>query len=647
MKLKTSCSKLTPFKKDITRFAPVWVLYLIGLLLVMVRQMGAYDAGTKAHNLPGIISTFGIVNLIYAGVCAQLLFGDLYNTRMCYSLHALPQRRESWLLNHLGAGFAFSLVPNLIAALFLMLQMGELGFLMLYTLLAMELQFLFYFGLATVSALVTGNRFAMVLVYAGLNFVSVLAYWILETIYLPMLPGVVLDMEPYQLLCPTVQLFNYDFMEFKRVEIEQDIGYRDWTYEFVGLADGWGYTAVLGILGLVLMGLSALLYRLRHLESAGDFLAFPKLKPPMCVAITVCMGGVCALIGEFIIGDSMLLWLIVGIVVGYFGGLMLLERRIKVFRVKSLIGFAVLAAVLICSYVLTYLDAFGVVAWVPKADQVQSVTVSNYNDSGYNGGWYSGNRISVTLEEQEQIEEILVAHEDIIDRLENSKNSTHRVVITYRLESGRTVKRSYSAPANGKNYEIITKYFNTPEQVLGYTDWDRFVEELEQLDTSGNPIPETHWAEVMEALRKDCQAGHVTLSGGKGEETEFYLFLRSGSVIRDLAVDSGAEHLKAVLSKPEVILGYTDWEDLLQKMTNVAVDGEQVPREQLRALMEAVKADCESGAISLYQEQTAVTYLSYNVGYEYRFLNIPYGAKETMACIKENLPQINNEPVNK
>ena len=121
MKSRTSFSKLTGFKKDILRFAPVWALYLIGMMLVLFEtgSYGSYDHFAR-NTMPDLVMSFGVVNIINAAVCAAMLFGDLYNTRMCYSLHAMPQRRESWLLSHLSAGVLFSLVPNIVAALFLM-----------------------------------------------------------------------------------------------------------------------------------------------------------------------------------------------------------------------------------------------------------------------------------------------------------------------------------------------------------------------------------------------------------------------------------------------------------------------------------------------------------------------------------------------
>ncbi len=637
MKLKTSFSDLTPLKKDITRFTPVWALYLVGLLMFLVNQVNGYDSYRQAATLPNIIPAFGIVNLIYAALCAQLLFGDLYNTRMCYSLHALPQRRETWLLNHFGAGFAFSLVPNLIASLIIMQTLYGPSYPMLFVLLAMELEFLFYFGLATVSVMVTGNRFAMLLVYAGLNFVSMLAYWILNTIYLPMLEGVVLDLEPFVALCPTVRLFEFDFMEIAQREIRQPNGFTRHLYEYAGLADGWGYLAALGVLGIGLMGLATLLYRWRHLESAGDFVAFSKLKVPMSVVMTLCTGGVCAVMGELILGDSMSLWLTVGIVVGYFGGLMLLERRLKVFRVKNIIGFVVLSALLICSYVMTARDTFGIVKWVPEANQVKSVTVANYGSSGYINYVNLNGRISVTLDQQGEIREIIDAHEDILRSLNSESDSRHRVFITYQLKSGRTVKRQYWAPTSGENYRIISKYFYTENQILGYQDWDYFLENMDLLHVNSSEISQLHYKAVMEALRADCAMGQVRSGGSISGESIGYVYYRSNNLSRELILLPGAEYTKAVLSKPEVILGYGNWEDFLENVTDINASGQNVKPVHCAALLEAIRTDCENGNISLLDDKDGVYWIEYHYSGRYRVLTIPSTAKETISYLQEHI----------
>lgn len=653
MKSKRSYSKLTTFKKDITRFAPVWALYLIGLMLTMFESFnfGTYDR--IGRNMGDLISSFGIVNLIYAGLIALMLFGDLYNTRMCYSLHTQPARRDALLLSHLAAGFLFSLVPNCVAALFLMVRLEGYWFLALLWLLASQMQFIFFFGLATVAAMLTGNRFAMLLVYVGMNFISMLAYWIANTIYLPMMEGVILDTTPFYRLCPVVDLASsWDFLQFQCINIPNQNynGAMDYFYGFQGLGTGWWYMAILTAVGLALMSLALLLYRLRHLESAGDFVAFPKLKGAACVVMTVCIAGVFAFIGEAVMGSSYELWAIIGMIVGFFGSLMLLERRVKVFRRKTFAGFALLALVLIGSFLTVRFDVLGVVNWTPDARDVQSVTLSNYtnNRRPYPEFYYS-NRMSTTLTAQEDIAAIIDAHEDILDRLDESDHmhgyNTHRVVLTYKLKNGRTVMRSYNAPASGTNYEIVSRYLYTPEQILGYDDWDRYIAGLQYLCINGCEVPKHQFLTVMEALRKDCVKGFVTTNGNKDSVTwvEIQTSLGNGNYTsRQVAVLPGAEHITALMKTPELILGYMDWESYLDNMRYVNIQGYQISAARQAELLEALRKDCANGSVVMGYSNTPVTYeitLEFSTKTQpnlYRYLAISKDAKNTITWLEEN-----------
>jgi len=651
MKLKTSFSKLPTFKKDISRFAPIWALYLIGMMLVLfeVGINSRYDRMAR-DAMPVLIQAFGIVNLIYAGVIALMLFGDLYNTRMCYSLHTQPARRETLLLNHLAAGVVFSVVPNIVATLFMMTQLEEYWFLALYWLLASTLEFVFFYGIATVSAMLVGNRFAMILVYLGLNFVSMLAYWIISTIYLPSLTGVMLDMDGFTQFCPTVELIRtYDFFQFKTIRIPNpDYPYGPETisfYQYEGLSTGWGYLAVLFGVGVVAMGIAMLLYRMRHLESAGDFVAFPKLKQVACVIMTICVTGVFALIGSEIIGDSMVLWIVVGLIIGFFGSLMLLERSLKVFRGKTFLGLALLAVVMFGSFAMIAFDVFGLVRWLPKPVNVESVTISNFRDDGQSGGYYDS-RLRINVTDPEKIAEIVTAHRDIIQRLDEEydpNQSLHRVTFTYKLKSGRTVKRTYSAPADGKNYEILLKFFNTPQNVLGYTDWESYVAGMEMISIQGWQIPEPLYGPMLEALKTDCEAGFV----GMGLSNAVYfveLQTRENGirVYRSLQIMAGAQNTLALMKKPEVILGYDDWDTFVKSpyryvhATFDGVDYELEPEQQI-ALLEALKKDCEAGNVTLDDKYAPVRSWEIQISgdYGHRYIFVSKYAEHANAVLQE------------
>ena len=118
MKSRTSFFNLTVFRKDITRFAPAWGLYLVGMLMLVPSFAGGfgYSMGGIAY-FGRTIGVLSVVNILYAFVCAALLFGDLFNARLCNALHAMPMRREGWFLTHLARGMLVSMVPNLVVCI--------------------------------------------------------------------------------------------------------------------------------------------------------------------------------------------------------------------------------------------------------------------------------------------------------------------------------------------------------------------------------------------------------------------------------------------------------------------------------------------------------------------------------------------------
>ena len=649
MKSRTSFSRITVFKKNITRYAPIWAIYLIGLMLVFVdNSYHSHADRFAAHVMDELVASFGIVNMIYAGVIAVMVYGDLYNTRMCYSLHTIPLRREGILLSNLVSGFLFSLVPNVIASLYLMTQLQEFSVLALWWLLASALQFLFFYGLATVSALLTGNRFAMLAVYAGFNFVAMLAYWLVNTIYLPELPGVVADITAYSRFSPVVHLVdNFEFFKFEEYQVLVTIpdslydDYYETHYKYLGLGNGWGYHAILGGLGLALMGLSVILYRLRHLECAGDFVAFPKTKGAACVIITLCVMLVLALLGDSF-GEGYILWLIVGLVVGYFGSLMLLERRVKVFYKKNFLGFVALAVAVALSFTAVIFDWFGIADWTPDPEKVESVTVANYRSNNYNGGYYD-NRIKVTLTEPEEIADIVEAHKDIIPRLgEKDANDefkpTHYVCIIYKMTSGRTVMRAYNAPADGKNYEIVSKYFYKPEQILGYSDPVQAANSVNYVYASSGEVSKEMYEELFRALQIDCEKGYVKTNGKYESKmyVEYYINAGKESVSRNLVILPGATNTLALLNSPEQILGYKEWDKFLYLLEFVMVDGEEIDRSHYEGLLNAIRTDIEQGYITAEPWAGWDYEIAISTGQDYRDIYVTAEAVNTVAYLKNN-----------
>ena len=520
MKSRTlSCNMITAFKKNLTRFAPLWAVYLIGGFLVMMTMTESDSAGAIANTLSNTMGPFAIINMIYAGLAAQLLFGDLYNSRLCNALHAMPMRREQWFVCHIAAGLCYSLVPHIIVMPIVMLAMKQFGFIALIWILGMLLEYLFFFGLAVFSAMCVGNRFAMVAVYAILNFGSMIAFWFCNAIYVPNMYGVILTGEEgFIQFCPVVQMSSFDELVLMDSYNAGSAGYynRVWTYE--GLGEGWGYLVICGVLGLALLAGALLLYRRRKLESAGDFVAVKPLAPIFSVVATLCVSAVCAMFGELFSNGFMVVFLVAGLVVGYFGSQMLLQRTVRVFRLKAFGKLGLIAAALILSLLLVQWDAFGIVRWTPKADRVESVTLSY-------------NRLELT--EPEDIQLVINLHKEAIaqgERYDPTAGYYNYVRISYEMKNGSTVERSYEIPDNSKAYQALKSVYGRVSVVLGdVSDLDAYVDSIQMVEVRGTklmPDPEMLKG-LVEAIKADCEEGYMAQNDSyhNYKEVLYYLYL--------------------------------------------------------------------------------------------------------------------------
>ena len=509
MKSRISFFDKAVLRKDITRFAPLWAIYLIGGLLVLMTMVAGRNYSYAAQDLAEVIGSFSIINMIYAALCAQSLFGDIFNTRHCNALHALPLRRETWFVSHTVSGLLFSFVPHIIGAALVMIQLKELWFVSLIWLLGMVLEYLFFFGLAVFSVFCTGNRLAMAAVYGILNFASMIAFWFVDTIYEPMMFGMYMQEDIFMLLCPVVSMSSESKMVlFERVMDNTQI----WQYK--GMGEGWGYLAVCAVIGVALLAASLLLYRRRKLECAGDFIAVKPLEPIFAVVFTICVGCVFAVVEQMFTNDY-LLFLCVGLIIGWFVGQMLLQRTIRVFKGKVFLKLAILAAALGASIFLTWLDPLGITRWVPKPENVAYVELG---DSIYDDSY-------LKLESAESMEDVTLVHKLLIeDRGQSGVRQT--VVIHYTMRDGRRISRTYTVRKDTAQWDILSSVFSDPEYVLGYTDWESFVEKTEGVwegnsllslcevyvryskdDVNYRELHDTMRRELLEALKKDCEEG--------------------------------------------------------------------------------------------------------------------------------------------
>lgn len=457
MKSRTSFFNEAILRKNITRFAPIWGIYLVlGVLITLFLDTYSYEvrASQFASMIGMAIIPMTVINFCYAALCAWLLFGDLHKTRMCYSLHAMPMRREGWFLTHVISGLAFSLLPNLVVTVIMLIKCGVYFFAPLAWLLGSTLQFVCFFGIAVLSMHITGKHVAAAGIYLLINFFSLLAYSMAELYLGQFWPGVVIPQDPFECFVPTSQL----------ITMYMDTHYDNLTGilqpEWVNFGIGFLWAGV----GLVALVLALLIYRKRDLESAGDFISLRPAAPVVLVIYTVVVGGV--LWAMFYYNFAVLL---IGLAIGFFTCKMMLQRTLKVFGKKNFLGYGIVTVCVLLTIGLAKLDPLGLTRWVPEADRIESVSVGR---SGYS---FMSRGSGITLEDPEDLELVQNIHRFAVANCLDETDSVNEypsdveaigIYIRYKLKNGTVRDRRYRIPIDGEGGKLMQRLHCQPEYLF-------------------------------------------------------------------------------------------------------------------------------------------------------------------------------------
>ena len=557
MRLKTSCFNATVYRKNLARFAPVWGVYGLSLvvgILLLYSNGGTAKAFHFASHMTQLVEIMGVVNLCYAPLIAQLLFGDLYNSRMCNMLHAFPLRRENWFITNVLSGLTFSLVPTAAMCLVALPLLAGSIFegatsLAFWIFLAGNLQFVCFFGMAVFAAMCVGNRFTMAAGYGLLNAGALIAYWLIDTVYTPMLYGVITPTQLMSKLTPMAHITEYSYIKTSaslydlRELFGNDLKGAVATFTITG---EWWRLWVLAAVGVVFALLGLVLYRHRDLECAGDAVAFPVLVPVFQVLCAIFVAAaaqmfLCTFTG---MSEQSFLVLTVGLVVGWYIGKMLLERSTRVFTLKNSYGLAALAAVFAVSLWMTHVDLFRIETRLPQAESIKSVTfggrqfeeqadienflrlnrdaLENRNENWGTFVWVDG----------EWIQHIDTNADRIDEENENNRYTyVDSVNLVYELHNGKLIRRRYniwmdnqyvSSEAGRIANDYLTRWdtINSRTITVNGVEYNRldyvlqnvkslYVDYMEEGDLQTKLATEENVRSLVAALQADCAEGHM------------------------------------------------------------------------------------------------------------------------------------------
>ena len=457
----TSCFNSALYRKTLGRFWPLWTLWgVLWLLLLPLSQLSRYfDWAREGRSDSALVENFQeILSLQEVGVwlaalvgvlAAMAVFSYLYSARSACMMHALPLRREGLFLSQYLAGLTMLVLP-LAAVALVTLAVGmavlpgwgwsqalpSVGI----WLACMSGVCLFFYSFACFCAMFTGQLLALPVFYAILNWLAMVVNFLVTALMEQFFYGYQANYLPawVEFLTPVSLLRQACYW-----------GVRD-VYDDGALVRGLAapqFVALYAGIGVVFALLALWVYRGRQVESAGDVVSVPLVRPVFKYGVALCSGLCLGVFTTQILGwyntDStavlvvcVLLWT----AAGYFAAEMLLKKSFRVLRAWKGCAAAVAVMAFLCA--VCVFDLFGVETRVPDPDRVISMEA----DAGMGYPGDSG-RLTLTTSDRGIIEQVTALHQAMVNERERvgteAGDDYISLRVTYRLENGSTLSRQY------------------------------------------------------------------------------------------------------------------------------------------------------------------------------------------------------------
>lgn len=476
MRSKTSCFNGTLFRKNLSRYWPLWglasfggAMFPLAMLLELLHNGFRFWSPLETRQAYYTVLSYGVpvISIVYAILCAMAVWSYLYNARSVGMMHTLPIRREGLFVTNVLSGLTMMAIPYAVTGVLLVLVTMLFGGFepmgVLVTVLGVMGESLFFFGLATFCAFIVGNVFMLPALYGLLNFIAVLTDFMVNLLAQGFCFGLNSSYSgTVEWLSPVVYLVQKisPNSTYETQWVTDRLGgqrYETSVLTSVTLENGW-LIAAYAAAGAVLLGLAWLLYRRRRSESAGDVVAVGWMKPVFrygCAVYAAILGGrlLYALLwdsfqsGRYFTVLPMILCMIAGGAIGYYAASMLLAKTPRVFKTtwKGMLAVALGCAAL-CG-AMKY-DLFGVTRRIPAPDSVKLVNV-----------YAAGSNYYLTPGKDDAlIEKVRTLHQTIIDDKDYIMSTAEGRSVYMETEEG---SYTIGAPASEIVSTSVSSFANT------------------------------------------------------------------------------------------------------------------------------------------------------------------------------------------
>ena len=476
MRSKTSCFNGTLFRKNLSRYWPLWglasfggAMFPLAMLLELLHNGFRFWSPLETRQAYYTVLSYGVpvISIVYAILCAMAVWNYLYNARNVGMMHTLPIRREGLFVTNVLSGLTMMAIPYAVTGVLLVLVTMLFGGFepmgVLVTVLGVMGESLFFFGLATFCAFIVGNVFMLPALYGLMNFIAVLTDFMVNLLAQGFCFGLNSSYSgTVEWLSPVVYLVQKisPNSTYETQWVTDRLGgqrYETNVLTSVTLENGW-LIAAYAAAGAALLGLAWLLYRRRRSESAGDVVAVGWMKPVFrygCAVYAAILGGrlLYALLwesfqsGRYFTVLPMILCMIAGGAIGYYAASMLLAKTPRVFKTtwKGMLAVALGCAAL-CGAMKC--DLFGVVRRVPAPDSVKLVNV-----------YAAGSNYYLTPGKDDAlIEKVRTLHQTIIDDKDYIMSTAEGRSVYMETEEG---SYTIGAPASEIVSTSVSSFANT------------------------------------------------------------------------------------------------------------------------------------------------------------------------------------------
>ena len=453
------------YQKNMTRFWPIWAGYTLFWMFVLplpffgipsqykgdISQQTQQAFLLMAEDVPRTLQMGTALSVAFGLAAAMAVFSYLFFNRSACMMHSLPFDRKGLFVTNYLSGLSFLLLPHLVvftATAAVETLYGCLNLTALWQWLWVQsATALFFYSFAVFCAMFTGNIMAFPAFYGILNGLVAGVYYLLDNVLDEFLYGytnigarweeIVLWLTPSVKLidaCDTYHIYNDGLDGYSVVNSNQ-------------IHDPSAVLIYAGI-GLVLAALALWIYQSRHVESAGDVVAIPIVRPIFKVGVAVCAGMAFGVFTSALLGvynganTAMVLLIALWTMIGTFVAEMLLKKSFRVLH--SWKSALVLSVCMGLVFTGLKLDWFGFESHVPAAGEVTSITITNtFGGTPYDDAHYGS---SVVIEDEQRVKNIITLHQAILKekgRREEYGDDYYSIRMDYTLKNGTVLSRNY------------------------------------------------------------------------------------------------------------------------------------------------------------------------------------------------------------